>query len=100
VSDDPRYPTWAQSINWRDHEPADKIEFAADSKERSGCVNYAKIRIPLQIWNEWSRSPADITKTIASLQSLQVKLEEIRQRHAGYQAKVRQLSQEIGGMER
>ena len=84
MSDDPRYPTWAQSINWRDPEPADKIEFAADSK----------------IWNEWSRSPADIAKTIASLQSLQVKLEEIRQRHAGYQAKVRQLSREIGGMER
>jgi len=71
------------------------VQFAADAPERSGCVNFAKIRIPLSVWNSWQRSPSELFATIESLGKLQRRLAEQAQRHQRQMEFIRQMSQQL-----
>ena len=63
-----------------------RIQFAADAKE-CAFVNFAGARVPLAKFNRWMRNPAELSDTIAALQ-------ENRERIAGQQARIRDLSQQ------
>ena len=71
------------------------VQFAADARKRSGCVNFAKIRIPLSVRNSWQRSPSELFTTIESLGKLQRRLAEQAQRHQRQMEFIRQMSQQL-----
>jgi hypothetical protein len=71
-----------------------RIMYAADAKE-CAFVNFAGLKIRLSTFNQWIASPDQITAVIGSLAKLQGQMTENLERRAGYQAKVRQLSEAI-----
>lgn len=62
--------------------------------EEGILVTYAGLKIPLESFNEWIRTPISLSRTIARLKTLERQLLEQRTKIAGEQALMRQLTKQ------
>ena len=71
----------------------EEVRFRADGDE--SFIRYGGIRIDLGTFNDWCRRPRLIDRTVDRLRRLQNELSRQRERLAGQQAMIRELTEEL-----